>query len=239
MINWLISFLGFTREVNFIKKLINLFRKGDVTKLLRPKSENLKKLVRAIKKEKLNRKHKLQMELKKKLKQQREQARLQRKNANYNVRWNTAEYKAMLSDQNSKMKAYDKARKDNFDSIGYFNNSSWIMSYARPNRLTFKGTSKWYTITGLTDALINKMKSTRSAGKFLWDTLWLHKRRWTKPKSGFSRRYSQSTLREFADVRQRVVKSGDMPARMRTSIRPIVRNDRYTKRYWAIKALWK
>lgn len=152
---------------------------------------------------------------------------------------NMRNYKSRLRARTKEITQYQKDRSKLFRQIGYFNNSSWLTAFNKPDKLTMKGTNKWYSIQGLNDNLIDKMASSVSAGKFLWNTLWLHKRRWTKPKHGKSIRFNQSTLNTFSDVRNKIVKSGKLPKRFTQSIKPIVRKQRYTTTFWNKLNLWK
>lgn len=165
--------------------------------------------------------------------------RLFRKQQKETALENMRNYKRQSREKGKEITKYKNERSRVFKQIGYFNNSSWLTSYNRPNKVTMKGTNKWYSIQGLNDNLIDKMASSVSAGKFLWNTLWLHKRRWTKPKHGKSVRFNKSTLNTFSDVRNKIVSTGKLPKRFTQSIKPIVAKQRYTKTFWNKLNLWK
>lgn len=91
--------------------------------------------------------------------------------------------------------------------VGIFTNSSWLVGYKRgtPNGTLFTKNSS-FTVPGLTDNMIDRMVVAPGAGKYLWNTLWLHKRR-NKPDKAIKRTFSSAFMAEYTK-RQQAFKRG-------------------------------
>lgn len=91
--------------------------------------------------------------------------------------------------------------------IGLFTNSSWLAGYRRgvPNGQLFTKTSI-FTVQGLNDNMIDRMIVAPGAGKFLWNTLWLHKRRGS-PDKKIKSIFSSAFQAEYSKRKQAFKKS--------------------------------
>lgn len=120
---------------------------------------------------------------------------------------------------------------------------SWITMARKLNgKWDLKMSGKWYSFPTMFDGLISRMKMSKYVGKLLWNTLWLHKRKWTtgtkKKKSLFN---SDLEARDYKQLSKYIVKTKKIPKGYNASVQSSAKWGRLTTSTNRLfeKTIWK